>query len=106
METMQDYAVSIADELRELEKALASDEHDWESFINYVNETVLEQIVWRSDAGHIRVEWLRTYGGPGCRIYFEADEYATVEAYDSEGKGSVLVYCPELAYNVIELASA
>lgn len=105
---MARYAQAIAAELQELETALVEDESGdaWEIVVNYANETILESIVWqaqeRSDL--VRVEWLRTYGGPGCRIYFEADEYALVEAYDMDGKAEVTVYVPNLAEQVLDLA--
>lgn len=102
------YAELIADELRELERTLIDEGSDaFEIVVNYVNETILEAITWqaqnRSDL--VRVEWLRTYGGPGCRIFFEGDEYATVKAYDMEGDSTIWVHVPNLANQVLELAT-
>lgn len=71
----------------------------------YLNETILEVIYWRGSNGTTRTEWLRTYGGPTCRIYFESDDYATIESTgDDNETARVWVYAPTLAMLVNEYA--
>jgi hypothetical protein len=76
-------------------------------FFTYVNETVLEVVRWRADGYATRVEWLRTYGGPGCRIYFDGNDYARIEVCSlGESDAVVSVYVPTLAACVYEFADA
>jgi hypothetical protein len=76
-------------------------------FATYVNESVLEVIQWRADGYAPRVEWLRTYGGPGCRIYFDGNDYARIEVCSlGESDAVVSVYVPTLAACVYEFADA
>ena len=79
-----------------------------DAFDIYTNEVLLEIVTWRADedSSRVRVEWLRTYGGPGCRIYFEGDDYATVHAYDMEGEYEIRVLAPYVAATVFEYAAA
>lgn len=83
------YARSIADELRTWERAAAGDpdaiavlgevrEHtgadDAPTVAEYVNACALAVETWRGerDASAVRVEILRTYGGPSCRIEWDS----------------------------------
>lgn len=123
-EEMRRYAEAIAEEIRALEQVLTGSEdeiRDAMRFLEidpevndsgdalhiYMSEVVLEVVTWRADgdAGRVNVEWLRTYGGPGCRIFFEGDDYATVHAYDMSGEAEVRVYVPALAAAVFEYAA-
>lgn len=70
----------------------------------YMNETVLEIITWHGSNDETRTEWLRTYGGPGCRIYFEGDGNAEIVAVYAPETARVSVYAPTLANMVEELA--
>jgi len=71
----------------------------------YENETVLELVYWHGSNGTTRTEWLRTYGGPTCRIYFESDNYAeVVSTGDDNNTARVSVYVPTLASMVDEIA--
>lgn len=72
----------------------------------YENETVLELIYWHGSNHTTRTEWLRTYGGPTCRIFFESDSYdAQIESTgDDNNTARVSVYVPTLASMVDELA--
>lgn len=73
----------------------------------YANETLLEVTTWRADNYAPRVEWLRTYGGPNCRIYFDGSDYARVEVCSAgEPAATIDVYAPTLTANVYELADA
>lgn len=107
-EEMLRYAEIIAGELREIEQALIEDDQDGvEIVVNYANETILESITWvaqeRPDL--VRVEWLRTFGGPGCRIYFENDDHVVVRAYGMDGRAELSVYVPNLVGQVLDLAT-
>lgn len=121
---MRRYAEAIAEEIRALEQVLTgSEEEEWDAMrflgidpeVNdsadalriYMNEVLLEVVTWRADEdrSRVNVEWLRTYGGPGCRIYFEGDDYATVRAYDMEGEAEVRVFAPYVAATVFEYAA-
>lgn len=74
-------------------------------FTIYVNETILEVIDWHGSNGATRTEWLRTYGGPTCRIYFEDSDYAEiVSTGDDNNTARINVYVPTLATQVDELA--
>lgn len=74
-------------------------------FSGYVNDHILEVIYWRGSNGTTRTEWLRTFGGPTCRIYFESDDYATIESTgDDNETARVWVYAPTLAMLVNEIA--
>jgi hypothetical protein len=75
----------------------------------YMNETLLEVVTWRADEDRdrVQVEWLRTYGGPGCRIHFDGySNNARVEAYSMDDRAEVSAYVPTLAASVYELAEA
>lgn len=74
----------------------------------YMNETLLEIVTWRADEDRDRVavEWLRTYGGPSCRIHFDGyGDSARIEAYSMDDKATTSAYVPTLAANVYELAN-
>lgn len=135
--TAQEYADTIAAEIRALETALDGPGRSWDPenpaedddqdaeyraaltaleyaydidpadiFATYVNETVLEVIHWNSTTEETRTEWLRTYGGPGCRIYFETGQnYAeVVSTWAGDNTARVEVYVPTLASQVNEIA--
>lgn len=107
-----EYATVIGEEIRSVEMALQgpSDDRDETTpeediFSEYVNNHILEVIYWRGSNGTTRTEWLRTYGGPTCRIYFESDDYATIESTgDDNETARVWVYAPTLAMLVNEIA--
>lgn len=74
----------------------------------HLNETILEITTWRADENRdlVQVEWLRTYGGPGCRIYFDTySDSARIDAYSMDDKATVTIYVPTLAAYVFELAN-
>lgn len=76
-----------------------------EALYVYLNETILEVIYWHGSNGTTHTEWLRTYGGPTCRIYFESDNYADiVSTGDDNDTARISVYVPTLANMVDELA--
>lgn len=76
-----------------------------EALYVYLEETILEVIAWHGSNGATRTEWLRTYGGPTCRIYFEGDDYAQIESTgDDNNTARISVYCPTLAAQVNEIA--
>lgn len=121
---MRRYAEAIAEEIRALEQVLTGSEDEIrdamrfleidpeindsvDAFHIYTNEVLLEVVTWRADEDPqtVSVEWLRTYGGPGCRIYFDGDDYATVRAYDMEGEAEVRVLAPYVAATVFEYAA-
>lgn len=123
-EEMRRYAEAIAEEIRALEQVLTASGEEVrdamrlleidpevndaaDAFHIYTNEVLLEVVTWRADedSERVRVEWLRTYGGPGCRIFFEGDNYATIHAYDMSGEAEVRVYVPALASVVFEYAA-
>lgn len=73
----------------------------------YMNETLLEVITWQGSNNATRTEWLRTYGGPTCRIYFESDDYAQIESTgDDNNTARVSVYVPTLANMVNDIAES
>ena len=81
------------------------DTHHSDLFALYVNETLLEVITWQGSNDATRTEWLRTYGGPTCRIYFESDDYAQIESTgDDNNTARVSVYVPTLANMVNDIA--
>ena len=123
-EEMRRYAEAIAEEIRALEQVLTASGEEVrdamrlleidpevndaaDAFHIYTNEVLLEVVTWRADedSERVRVEWLRTYGGPGCRIFFEGDNYETIHAYDMSGEAEVRVYVPALASVVFEYAA-
>lgn len=77
-----------------------------EILFDYLNGTVLEVVTWRGSNDATRTEWLRTYGGPTCRIYFESDhsDAEIVSTGDDNNVARNYVYCPTLAEQVNELA--
>lgn len=102
------YARLIADELRTWERAangspadlatLADErEHsgadDAPTVAEYVNACALAVETWRGelDASAIRVEILRTYGGPSCRIDWDSRYPATFAVWVGFGGESATV---------------
>lgn len=76
-----------------------------EALDTYLNETILEVIAWHGSNGTTRTEWLRTYGGPTCQIFFDGSDYAEiVSTGDDNNTARVSVYVPTLAAQVDELA--
>lgn len=74
-------------------------------FAIYVNETILEVIYWNGSNEETRTEWLRTCGGPTCRIYFDGSDYAeVVSTGDDNNTARVSVYVPTLAEMVNTIA--
>jgi hypothetical protein len=116
MTTAQEYAATIAEELREWRRAIndtdggtAYRKHAEEhlpgdgtgepfTWADYLEACALEVVALREINGdRLRVEVLRTYGGPGCRIVYDGGNYLTVTAYVM-GEPSVSrdVFAPEL----------
>lgn len=74
-------------------------------FALYVNETILEVIYWNGSNEETRTEWLRTYGGPTCRIILDGSDYAEiVSTGDDNNTARVSVYVPTLAEMVNTIA--
>ncbi len=116
MTTAQEYAATIAEELREWRRAIndtdggtAYRKHAEEhlpgdgtgepfTWADYLETCTLEVVALREVGGdRLRVEVLRTYGGPGCRIVYDGGNYLTVTAYVmGEPSVSCDVFAPEL----------
>jgi hypothetical protein len=114
----EQYAATVADELRLWRDAIGNwDGHAYRtitaeitpadgdgeslSWGDYLDACALDVEVLRSDdRNRLRVEVLRTYGGPGCRIVYDDQNgnYFTVTAYTmGDPTARVDVYCPEFA---------
>jgi hypothetical protein len=115
-----EYAATIAEEVRRLDAALGGDadalatftegNDDGEPFgmVEYLNGWALEFRVARYDDGETLAEVLRTYGGPGCRLYRESNNgnIVRVEAYSAGDPVAVLdVWAPNVAAALDELAA-
>lgn len=77
-----------------------------EALYVYLNETILEVIDWQGSNGATRTEWLRTYGGPTCRIFFDGSDYAEIVSTGGTDSSTarINVYVPTLANQVNEIA--
>lgn len=76
-----------------------------EALSAYLNGTILEVVYWQSNTGQTRTEWLRTYGGPTCRICFDNSYYAEVVSTGSDNETArISVYVPTLADIVEDIA--
>ncbi len=112
----EQYAASIVSEVREWRAAIndtnggtAYRKHAAEylpgdgagepfTWADYIEAVALEVVALREVNGdRLRIEILRTYGGPGCRIVYDGGDYLTVTAYVmGEPSASRDVYAPEL----------
>jgi hypothetical protein len=116
------YAATIAAELREWRAAITDpdgeeyatitreitpDDGDGEplTWADYINAVALDVEVMRpirdgDGRDRLRIEILRTYGGPGCVIVADdrySEEWVYVEAYSAgDPDTEESVYCPEL----------
>lgn len=103
------YAVTIAEELAELEAGRIDDvQYDGapEAVADYVGELVLDVEVTRSGftGDVVRVELARTVGGPGCWLTIDGSDEVQVRAWWGSDKGQRTVHAPTLAGYVWELA--
>ena len=74
----------------------------------YETETILEITLWHGSNGTTRTEWLRTYGGPTCRVLFDGGDYVdivTTGGTDSS-TAQISIYCPTLANMVNEIGES
>ncbi len=116
------YTRSVAEELRTWDNAASGDpdaiaeitnerEHidadDAPHVAEYVNLYALEVKTWRGelDASELRVEILRTYGGPSCRIEWDNRYPATFDIVTHWGSSSshVTVNAPTLGDQLEEV---
>jgi hypothetical protein len=113
---MKEYARTIADELRTWQDAATGDadaldavRDQWQpedadqmpSVLDYLEAVALEVITWRTAGtayrpSEFRVEVLRTYGGPGCRIDWDSrtPDYFAIHAYHGTDEARTNVYAP------------
>jgi hypothetical protein len=120
MDTAQEYAATIAEELRMWDDAASGDpdaiagiaeerEHidadDMPHAAEYINLYALEVITWRGGDSAVRVEILRTYGGPSCRIEWDNRYPATFDIVTHWGGSSshVTVNAPTLGSQLEEV---
>jgi len=71
------------------------------TWADYIDAVALEVVRLRDDDGDVRrVEVLRTYGGPGCRVIYddrESERYVFVQTFVmGEPTATTFAYCPEL----------
>lgn len=75
-----------ADALAELELDHLDPRDPYDAVVTWINETVLEMTTYRADKDpdHVRIELLRTCGGPRCEITRDTNDgtAVTVEVWD------------------------